>query len=229
LTAVCLEQRRRVIETLARHGVEAQCVVVADDRNLDTARALGFATVRRENDWLDTKFNDGMEYAGRQGAEWIVPIGSDSWIDPAYFLSLPAIGTRTSPLYCAVEPGRMVEISVGRPAGAGPYVFHRSLLEPSGFRPAGDGQRQRGIDGATITGIEASTGRPIDWQSYNLHGLQYVGFRGTPHITAYEKLKRRWGVRERRNPWPFLNRHYGVDIVIAARLALQKDAASQAA
>ena len=86
LSAVCFEQRRRVIDELAAHGIEAHCVVVADDRNLALAREAGFETVKRDNRWLGSRFNDGIEYAGLHGAEWIVPIGSDSWIDPAYFL-----------------------------------------------------------------------------------------------------------------------------------------------
>ena len=91
LTAVCLRQRQWVIEQLADHGIEARCVVVADDENLDIARALGFDVVEQRNDrGLGRKFNDGYEHAARAGATWIVPIGSDSWIDPRYFLPAPA-------------------------------------------------------------------------------------------------------------------------------------------
>jgi hypothetical protein len=223
LSAVCFDQRAGVIEALRQAGVEAHQVVIGDDANLDIARRFGFATVERDNQWLDTKFNDGMQYAGEHGAEWIVPIGSDSWIDPAYFLPLPDPSeTRTSPIYCAVEQERMAELWVGRGSGAGPYMFHRSLLEPSGFRPAGDGQRNRGIDGATITGI----GVPINWRQQNLHQFQYIGFRGTPHITPYAKLLR-WVINERgKSTWPQIAARYGQDLVERVREALAADAIS---
>ena len=43
LTAVCLEQHQRVIDELAKSGIEAHQVVVADDENLDIARSRGDA------------------------------------------------------------------------------------------------------------------------------------------------------------------------------------------
>jgi hypothetical protein len=212
LSEVCFAQRRHVIDTLAEHGIEAHCVVIADDANLDLAREQGFATVERDNEWLGRKFNDGMEYAGKHGAEWIVPIGSDSWIDPIYFLPLPnPWETRTSAMYCAVEADRLAELCVGR-SGAGPYMFHRSLLVRSGFRPAQD-ELHAGIDGSTIRGI----GRPIRWRQRDMHPLQYVGFRGTPLITPYDRLMSKWGVREHDDPWAILAKHYPADLVQRAR------------
>ena len=75
LSAVCFDQRLDVIRTLAEHGIEAHCVVVADDENLDLARERGFATVEQDNEWLGRRFNDGIEYACRNGASRVVPIG----------------------------------------------------------------------------------------------------------------------------------------------------------
>src|ERR1051325_10020747 len=86
LSAVCFDQRLLVMDALRAAGVEAQCVVVADDENLDLARERGFARVEQDNEWLRRRFNDGIEYAAYQGATRIVPIGSDSWIDPDYLL-----------------------------------------------------------------------------------------------------------------------------------------------
>lgn len=218
LSAVCFEQRRQVIAELAKHGIEAHCVVVADDRNLALAAAAGFETVRRDNRWLGRKFNDGIEYAGRNGAEWIVPIGSDSWIDPAYFLPLPSASeTRTSGAYCAVTRSRLGVLDVGG-NGAGPYMFHRSLLEPSGFRPAED-RRRRGIDGSTIRGI-LDRGLDPHWTDYRVHPLQYIGFRGFPLLNSYERLMKRWGTVEHADPWEQLARHYPAELVTAARAAL---------
>lgn len=213
LTAVCLEQRKLVIDHLATEGLEAHCVVIADDENLDTARAIGFDTVEQNNDGLGRRFNDGMQYAGEHGAEWIVPIGSDSWIDPAYFLPLPH-NTRTSGMYAAVAADRMALLDVGG-NGAGPYMFHRSLLEGCGFRPAED-HLKRNIDSSTIRGI----GRPITWERRDLHSMQYIGFRGVPHITRYEDLKNIWGVSEVHDPLTALSEHYPADLVSRAMATL---------
>jgi hypothetical protein len=219
LSAVCFEQRRRVIETLAAAGVEAHCVVIADDANLDIARSCGFEVVERDNRYLGRKFNDGMEYAGTHGATWIVPIGSDSWIDPAYLLPLPEPGeTRTSPLYTVVMANRLAELRVKDGRGAGPFMIHRDLLAPCGFRPSKD-DLPRGIDTATLRGIRAKGG-VIEWRERNLHAYQYVGFRGKPTLSSYGYLKGHHGVRERLNPWAVLTAHYPVDLVKRARLAL---------
>jgi len=218
LSAVCFEQRRQVILALGAAGVEANCVVVADDENLAIARRYGFATVKRDNAWLGRKFNDGIEYAGKAGATWVVPIGSDSWIDPAYFLPLPESGTRTSPAYCVVEERRMAVLEVRDAKGAGPYMFHRDQLEPSGFRPAKD-ELARHIDQSTVRGI--SRVAPIDWQPRIVHPYQYVGFRGRPHLSSYGFLAGHWGVAEHRDPWKALARHFSPALVQLARAAIR--------
>ena len=215
LTALCLDQRADVIRTLARHGVQARCVVIADDDNLDLARARGFDIVERDNEWLGRKFNDGIQYAAKHGADWIVPIGSDSWIDPAYFLPLPTgRETRTSPAYCAVTGTSLAELSVGG-HGAGPYMFPRRLLARSRFRPAKD-EIIRHVDSSTIRGI----GQPIRWKPRTLHPFQYIGFRGTPTITSYKSLVNAWGVAEHPDPWSILGEHYPPDLVERARILM---------
>ena len=217
LSAVCFDQRKHVIDTLAEAGIEARCVVIADDENLDLARERGFDVIRRDNNYLGRKFNDGIQHAGKAGAEWIVPIGSDSWIDPAYFLGLHTGFVRTSRTYCAVTGDRLAELSVRDGKGAGPYVFHRSLLVSSGFRPADDLLRKN-IDGSTVRGIVRSTGRTIPWSpSFDRHPYQYIGFRGTPTLTPYHRLTARWGVRERADPWAILARHYPPELVERVR------------
>ncbi len=214
LTAVCLEQRKRVIERLEGLGIEAHCVVIANDENLDIARSLGFDTVEQNNKWLGRKFNDGIQYAGKHGAQWIVPIGSDSWIEPSYFTPLPDPAlTVTSALYAVVESKRMAYLKVGN-RGAGPYMFHRSLLGPR-FRPARD-DISRHVDSSTVAGIR----KPIDWHHRDLHPMQYVGFRCEPLLTPYERLKKAWGVAESRKPWELLAQHYPADLVERARKAL---------
>lgn len=209
MSAVCFRQHKQVIDVLRSNGIDAQQVVVADDENLDIARSLGFATVEQGNAWLGQKFNDGIEYAARQGASWIVPIGSDSWIDPAYFLPLPQWKqTRTGNLYTVVTRDEYVNMPIKL---VGPYMFHRSLLEPSGFRPAED-RITKGVDSSTLQGI----GKGIHWAGKDDDPLQYVGFRSAErYLSAYQSLKRQY--RDEPEPtgllWPQLETIYGAKLV----------------
>jgi glycosyltransferase involved in cell wall biosynthesis len=206
LSAICLAQLRGVMDTIGARGV-----VIADDGNLDVARDLGFDTIERDNAGLGRKFNDGMEYAGSHGAEWIVPFGSDSFVDPAYFLPLPDPSvTRTSAMYAPVTADRLVETKVGS-IGAGPRMFHRSVLERVGFRPAPDAL-MRTIDSHTVRALG-----PLTWEWRDLHPLQYVGFRVAPFITSYDYLRRTWGTAERRDPWPRLAKVYPPHLVERVR------------
>jgi hypothetical protein len=217
LSAACFAQRRRVIDDLAHHDIEGRCVVVADDGNLDIARELGFDVVEQNNDWLGRKFNDGMEYAAKNGADWIVPIGSDSWIHTNYFLPLPQKGeTRTSFHYAAVTYEKLAELHIRDEKGAGPYMLHRDLLKHAGFRPSRDDIR-KSVDRSTIRGI----GQPINWRQQNLSPFQYIGFRGQPHITPYRVLWEKLGRREHDNPWAVLRAHYPADLVQMAEDALK--------
>jgi glycosyltransferase involved in cell wall biosynthesis len=220
LSAACFDQRLQVIDVLRRLGVDAHCVVVADDENLELARARGFDTVERDNEWLGRRFNDGIQYAGEHGADWIVPIGSDSWIDPAYLFPLPRDGrARTSRMYAVVTVDRISHLTVER-GGAGPYIIPADVLRASGFRPSKD-LISRGVDASTLAGLD-----PVKWEYRDQHPLQYVGFRGTPHLTAYSKLWYYWGVREEQNPAEQLARAYPPELVSAAMAALEQPAST---
>lgn len=215
VSALCLEQRRWVIDRLAESGIAAQCVVVADDENLDIARSFGFATVERDNEWLGRRFNDGIEYAATHGAEWIVPIGSDSWIAPAYLDPLPDPKlTRTATRYALASRQALAELEVGG-NGVGPYMIHRRRL-PKSRRPAVD-ELSRGIDGSTLAGL-----RNLRWEVRDLHPLQYVALRSTdPQLNPYKHLVKRFGVREYRGGrWERLAKVYPPDLVQRTRILL---------
>lgn len=63
LAQICMRQLRRTCDALTENGIEATAVVIADDDNLACARSLGFATVRRDNQFVSRKFNDGFQVA----------------------------------------------------------------------------------------------------------------------------------------------------------------------
>ena len=215
LSAVCFEQRRQVMAELERRGIEARCVVIADDENLELARAAGFDTVERDNDFLGRRFNDGYEYAALRGATWFVPVGSDSWVKVEYFDPLPEPGViRTSTYLATVTADRIAHLEVKPNHGGGPYMIPRELLPP-GYRPAQDLIR-RGTDRSTIDGLVS---RPR-WVTHDVERLQHVSFRGEVHVTSYAALWYHWGVREERNPWEQLAEAYDQPLVDAARKAI---------
>lgn len=214
LTRVVLEQRRMVMTFLEERGVEARCVVVADDENADTAAELGFDVVHRPNYALARRFNDGIERAARDGADWIVPIGSDSFLDPAYLFPLPdPKAMRSSTLYAVAEADRLGRLRIRRGAGVGPYMIHRSFL-PRSFRPAED-HRKRGVDASTLRGLRG--GRRLEF--VDLHPWQYVGFRSYPQMNSYDKLYGRFGVGEERDVADALAEHYPPALVERALAA----------
>ena len=218
LSEVCFEQRRRVIDRLAEQGIEARCVIVADDENLDLARSKGFDTLERSNDGLGRKVNDGYEYAASQGAEWMIFIGSDSWIDPAFITPLPTDPpnlVRSSPAYCAVTPDKLALLRVSHPTNpAGPHIFHRDLLARAKYRPVAD-ELMRNIDSRTNAALAS-----FKFTTRDVHPLQYIGFRAPPMITSYGALWKRWGIAEYDDPWSLLAEHYDQDLVDAARKVL---------
>jgi hypothetical protein len=212
LTAVCLEQRQLVIEDLARRGIEAHCVVIADDENLDTARALSMDTIEQNNEWLGRRFNDGIQHAALHGAKWIVPIGSDSFVDPAYLFPLPVGVMRTSTLYAIAEPHRLGRLEV-QGNGVGPYMIPRPYL-PNTLRPAKD-ERNSGIDRSTLGGLRSG----LVHETRDLHPWQYIGFRSRPQLNPYADLYGAFGVGEDYEVGESLSQHYPLSLVQRALAA----------
>ena len=208
ISELCFAQRRWAMDVLAENGIASECVVVADDENLDLARKYGFQTLERDNEWLGKRFNDGIAYAAKQGATWIVPIGSDSWIAPAYIDPLPDPElTRTSRYYALLSRTKLAELQVPGD-GVGPYMIHKSRL-PKNKRPSLDGLAS-GVDNSTLAGL-----KNVKWETRDLHPLQYVALRafGMPQLHSYRTLVRRFGVKEHRGGWDRLRSLYPDDLV----------------
>src|SRR6185369_1212836 len=142
LSQVCFAQRAAAIKRLDELGIDASCVVVADDENLDIARSFGFAVVEVDNRWLGRRFNEGYAFAAEEGVDYIVPIGSDSWLDTEFFADgLPAgRGVLTSRLYASVDErgSRLSPLEIAASPGVGPHVVAVSLLEDTAYRPVND-------------------------------------------------------------------------------------------
>lgn len=203
LTRICLRQLRRTCGALTDTGLEASAVVVGDDENIETARKLGFAVVRRDNKALSAKFNDGIQLAcdarlNPRPADFVVPFGSDDWIDYRILLErLP--GAREVVAFRQAsfvdETGtRLVSREIDYRGGVGIRVYPRAMMArrrrligdvfAPRWRPA-DEDLPRGCDtsilvnvtrafqgaGPTIVYADQHPHQIVDWKSPNVRGV----------------------------------------------------------
>lgn len=210
-TRVCLRQLRRTCEQIT--NLDVRVVVIADDENLVAAREAGFHTMRQENRPLGRKWNDGYHQAGLHGADYVVPFGSDDWVDPVLFTDLPGpTEIRCSRLSSVVsEDGRRISpIKVWYDGGDGVRILPRNLLERCGWRPAEEGrdraidtsimQRLQGLHGGALPPIRYFDAHPyqiVDWKTAGDQLNTYdacVAFRHEPERDTWETLKDRYPV-----------------------------------
>lgn len=218
LARICLRQLRRTCDALIAEGIEATAVVVADDENLDTAAELGFARVRRDNEFLSRKFNDGIQAAldirfNPRPADYVVPCGSDDWVDHRLFLNgLPGpnqiLGFRFA-AFVNEDGTEIVSRLIDYEGGVGIRVYPRRMLSHVGYRPA-DEDRKRACDTSILGNVKKHLrGQQIEpqvlygdmheWQivDWKSHGVQLNSFG---EITA----RHRKGTREVVSPYDVL-------------------------
>lgn len=186
LAGICLRQLRRTCDALVENGIEATAAVIADDENLVTAGDLGFGTIERDNQFVSAKYNDGIQLAcdptlNPRPVDFVVPCGSDDWVDYKLFLELPPANTiyafqRLS--FVRPDGREMVQRFINVRGGCGIRIYPRELFEPLFFRPA-DEDRKRACDTSIITNLWNAV-RPnvehrdldprqiVDWKSSDL-------------------------------------------------------------
>jgi hypothetical protein len=199
LARICLRQLRRTCDQLEQEGVRASAVVVADDENLDTARDLGFATYRRGNDYTSRKFNDGIQLAcdprfNPRPADYVVPCGSDDWVDWRLFVELPDQGTMVGFQRMAFVREDGAELTVRHlncEGGSGIRVYPAAVMAAAGYRPA-DEHRKRGCDTSILWNLKGlgAIGRIehrdidplqlVDWKSPGQQLNPYASLRRHP-------------------------------------------------
>jgi glycosyltransferase involved in cell wall biosynthesis len=228
VTRLALTQRQALCGELAASGIDARCLVVADDENLDLAQEFGFDTLEAPNRPVARKFNLGLEHACREGADWIVWIGSDDWVHPDVFAPLLPGGALHDVDPADVPPivigHRLTIVDLARGAlmrckspstyGAIPWLLHRRMLEPAGFAPLRP-DLDRGLDGALIRGLRLHRA-PLAWQTHDPHDMRCVDFKSDTNITPYRRLQKLATAPEEA-PWSALEQHYPADLVDLAR------------
>jgi hypothetical protein len=194
-----MRQLRRTCDTLTAEGVEATCVVIGDDGNLETARALGFGTVRRNNSFVSRKFNDGIQLAcdpryNKRPADYVVPIGSDDWVDHRMFLNLPDRDTMVGFRHVSFVREDGLEISTAfldNLGGSGIRIYPRQLMKAVEYRPA-DEDRPRGCDTSILVNLMRQHGGRMNVDHQYVHNHQIVDWktRGT-QLNTYDEIIRR--------------------------------------
>lgn len=190
IAEVCFRQLRRTCDALLERGIWASAVVVADDENLELARESGFGTVERDNSQLGRRINDGYELAGREGVEFMVPVGNDDWVDPNW-IRLPGpgetIGTHLSTVV-SEDCSRMAALNIR--FGDGVRIYSRETLGNVGFRPA-DEDRKRAMDASTHNGI----GGAAQLVFHDTSPLAIVDFKSAENLNDYDGCVRHYGRR----------------------------------
>jgi hypothetical protein len=219
IAEVCLGQLRETCRQLERCGIGATAVVVADDENLEVARALGFGTVERENSPLGRKWNDGFQLAGRElGVDYVVPFGTDNWIDPDLVAELPtgdAVGAHRLCTLVHERGRRMMTLRVPYDGGDGIRIIPTKLLEPLEYRPAEE-DAGRAID--TSIWRRLTRVKPVRFEYLDIHALQVVSFQSEDYqLNSYDSLRGFRSGPERQDVWEALAGCYSAAAVDAMR------------
>jgi hypothetical protein len=173
LAQICLGHLSETCDQLTAHGIQANAIVVANDENLKTARTLGFGTVKRDNTFVSRRFNDGIQLAldgqfNEQPADFVVPCGSDDWVDWRIFVNLPPRDTIRcfQRLSFVREDGLEITSRMLRnQGGCGIRVYPREVMAQRWFRPA-DEDRRRACDTSILHNLQ---------RAFPAIRLQYVG------------------------------------------------------
>lgn len=202
-------------ELILKHDISARVVVVANDENLDIARMYGFVTLERLNGPLGRKWNDGYEYACRNGADYVAPCGTDDWLDPDYLAQLPDTNQVRASRESSVvnEDGtRLATIRIGYPGGDGIRIIPTTLLKACGYRPAADHKR-RAID----TSVWMTLNQTERYEFvYSADPLSIVEFKSSENqLNSYGELARGFESVEH-EPWGLLRGRYPGVFVDAA-------------
>lgn len=197
LTRVCLRQLRRTCDQLAGR-IDATAVVIGDGDTLNLASDLGFATVKRNNNLLGRKFNDGFQLAADpehnpNPADYVIPFGSDDWIDGEIIEPQPNKIVCYKRLAVVNETRtRIATLSVSYAGGCGIRVIPTTMLKRFGYRPAVE-DANLGID----TGLLRRVGREYGGRMQvlcdyaDVHDFQIIDWKTAGRqLHSYRELAR---------------------------------------
>lgn len=195
LTHVCLKQLARTCAELKGHSVDASAMVIAVDENVESAHEVGFGTIETSNSWLGKRWNDGYEYAAREGVDYVIPLGSDDWVMTGWVLAqLEADGEFRCSRQSAVvseDQTRLATLQIkyenrGGPAfGDGVRMIPTELLQGLFYRPADD-DRNRGIDTSIWMRVRNMLGREPHVSFTEVSPVQIVDWKSPEQLNSFD-------------------------------------------
>lgn len=222
LSAICLRQLRRTCDALLDAGVMASAIVVSDRDTLKLLKPhkLRFGWVRRDNQFVSRRFNDGIQLAtdpkyNPSPAQFVVPFGSDDWADHRLFVEpLPAPDTIMGFQWMSFvrEDGREISSTfLDYTGGAGIRIIPRELVAPLGYRPA-DEDRERGCDTSILVNLRRHHGDNLRVRHMHLNERQIVDWKTHgEQLNAYENVTHLHRTTTSRDPFVELAPFYEAD------------------
>lgn len=224
----CLRQLARTCAALrAEHGIDAHAVVIAEDEQLlGYARDNGHGTIERENKPLGRKWNDGYQLAGREGVDYMVPLGTDDWVDARWIArELPGPGAVRCARGMAMvrEDGNAIgTMWIPYEAGHGIRIFPAELLRVVGFRPATE-DAPRAIDTHVLRNLKKALGRTPELRYVESHRYQVVDWKSGTQLNTYEMCSA-FREGERGEPFDALAGTYPAEALAEMRAVYEGDA-----
>ena len=229
LARMCLRQLRHTCDELQHAGIDASAVVITDKETHEQLPDLGFGWVPRDNEFLSCRFNDGIQFAcdpehNPRPVDYVVPCGSDDWVDWRLFTDLPPPNTIYAFQRMAFVREDGLELSVRHlrnEGGCGIRIYPRQVVRALGYRPA-DEHRTRGCDTSILHNLKRAEAfravehrdidplQIVDWKSpgENLNPYEDIAARHRPEL-----VRDPFDVLEGRYPQAALNEmraHYGL-------------------
>lgn len=170
----------------------ANCVVIADDENLEIAKAMGFETIEMANNPVARKVNAGIELAWLNGADYVAFVGSDDWLHVDLFDPLA-----NGPNGCIVSGREITLVDLSRRVmtrmrskslhGVIPWLIPISALEHCSYRPLQE-HLNRGLDYSLYRQI-----RKVPVIFHDPHPHTRVDFKSDTNITPWSMIGRSLG------------------------------------
>lgn len=224
LALICLRQLRRTCDQLIAEGVAASAVVIADRANLNALRMpgrFGFATVCRDNNYLGRRFNDGIQLAtdpryNPHPADYVVPCGSDDWVDYRLFLDLPPQNTIVgfqSISFVSEDGAEISSTFIDYKGGSGIRIIPRDLVAALDYRPA-DEDRKRACDTSILRNLTARHGGHLKVEHRHLHDRQIVDWKTpTVQMNSYQQVTSLYQIGASKDPFDELAGVYPAEAI----------------
>ncbi len=229
LAKICLRQLRRTCDSLVENGIAASAIVVSDAYHLAVLEpeALGFGWVRRDNQFLSRRFNDGIQLAtdpkfNPSPADYVVPCGSDDWVDYRLFLEpLPDSQTVQGFQWMSFvrEDGREISSTfLDYEGGSGIRIIPRELVAALGYRPA-DEDRERGCDTSILVNLRHAHGSNLRVKHFHLNERQIVDWKTRgEQLNPYETVTTMRHSEHDPNPFEELAQFYPAEALEEMKL-----------